>query len=57
MIELEWPYCGERRKEVRKNPRNQWELELAKSLRGGKETVYEKPKKPIQVYDWDDLIE
>lgn len=54
MYDVDWPMCGERRKEVRKNPRNQWEQKLAESLRGGKETII-KPeiKKPIKVYDWE----
>lgn len=53
MIELDWPYCGERRKEVRSNTLTPWQLELARSLRGGKETVYDKPKQ-VKVYEWDE---
>lgn len=55
-VDLEWPACGERRREVRKNPRNQFEQQLAESLRGqGNENFYNvKPKKLKSTYDWNE---
>lgn len=56
IYELPWPHCGERRAQVRRAPRNQFELELAKGLRGsGRQTFY-KPeiKKSTNIYQWDE---
>lgn len=51
-IDMKYPYCGERRNSPRRPARNQYEQQLWESLRGGKETIYEKPKKPKPRYDW-----
>jgi len=53
-IDIKWPACGERRREVRKNPRNQYEQKLAESLRGGKESFYRVPPKQVAIYQWNE---
>lgn len=54
MYEMPWPHCGERRKIPRKTNMSQWEHKLAKTLRGGTETIYRtETKQRPKIYQWD----
>ena len=54
IYELPYPMCGERRKQVRKPARNQYEEELARTLRGGTEKFYNTKIKKKPAYQWDE---